>query len=87
LERRVKGVLPKRTAKPLEVSLFPNQQWVLDFMQDRMPICLKRYRRFAIWRGCGCSITTTSGRMKVWAIYRPRGYRAKMENSNLAMSH
>jgi len=37
-----------------------------------MRICLKRYRRFARWRGSGCSTTTTSDCMKVWAICRQR---------------
>lgn len=47
LRRRVKRVLPKRMGKPLEVSLFPNQQWALDFMQDTL-YCGKRFRTLNI---------------------------------------
>jgi putative transposase len=43
LRRRTKRVLPKRIAQPLEVSLFPNQQWALDFMHDTL-YCGKRFR-------------------------------------------
>jgi len=47
LRRRVKRVLPKRMAKPLEVSLLPNQQWALDFMHDAL-YCGKRFRTLNI---------------------------------------
>jgi len=42
LRRRTKRVLPKRIARPLVVSLFPNQQWALDFMHDTL-YCGKRF--------------------------------------------
>ena len=47
LRRRTKRVLPKRIAQPLEVSLFPNQQWALDFMHDTL-YCGKRFRTLNI---------------------------------------
>ncbi len=47
LRRRVKRVLPKRIAKPLEVNAFPNQQWALDFMHDTL-YCGKRFRTLNI---------------------------------------
>jgi|GEM_PF-5476951 len=47
LRRRVQRVLPKRIAKPLEVSLLPNQQWALDFMHDAL-YCGKRFRTLNI---------------------------------------
>lgn len=34
LPRRTKRMLPKRIARPLEVSGLPNHQWALDFMHD-----------------------------------------------------
>lgn len=43
LPRRTKKVLPKRQPKPLEVSMFPNKQWALDFMHDTL-YCGKRFR-------------------------------------------
>ena len=43
LKRRVKRVLPKRQAQPLEVINQPNHQWALDFMHDTL-YCGKRYR-------------------------------------------
>lgn len=43
LPRRTKRVLPKRIAKPLEVSGLPNHQWALDFMHDTL-YCGKRFR-------------------------------------------
>jgi len=47
LRRRTKRVLPKRIAQPLEVSLFPNRQWALDFMHDTL-YCGKRFRTLNI---------------------------------------
>lgn len=47
LRRRAKRVLPKRIAQPLEVSLFPNRQWALDFMHDTL-YCGKRFRTLNI---------------------------------------
>ena len=47
LRRRTKRVLPKRTVQPLEVSLYPNQQWALDFMHDTL-YCGKRFRTLNI---------------------------------------
>lgn len=47
LRRRTKRVLPKRIAQPLEVSLFPNCQWALDFMHDTL-YCGKRFRTLNI---------------------------------------
>lgn len=47
LRRRSKRVLPKRTAKPLEVVVRPNHQWVLDFMHDSL-YCGKRFRTLNI---------------------------------------
>ncbi|WP_156790334.1 IS3 family transposase [Alcanivorax sp. DG881] len=47
LRRRTKRVLPKRIAKPLEVSMYPNKQWALDFMHDTL-YCGKRFRTLNI---------------------------------------
>jgi putative transposase len=47
LRRRTKRVLPKRIVQPLAVSLFPNQQWALDFMHDTL-YCGKRFRTLSI---------------------------------------
>lgn len=47
LRRRTKLVLPKRIAQPLEVSMFPNHQWALDFMHDTL-YCGKRFRTLNI---------------------------------------
>lgn len=43
LPRRTKKVLPKRIARPLDVSGLPNEQWALDFMNDAL-YCGKRFR-------------------------------------------
>jgi putative transposase len=47
LRRRTKRVLPKRIAQPLEVSVFPNRQWALDFMHDTL-YCGTRFRTLNI---------------------------------------
>lgn len=41
--RRVKRVLPKRIATPLEVNAEVNDQWALDFVHDSL-YCGKRFR-------------------------------------------
>jgi putative transposase len=43
LRRRTKRVLPKRTAKPLEVVMQADYQWALDFMHDSL-YCGKHFR-------------------------------------------
>ncbi len=43
LKRRVKRVLPKRIAQPLQVEAKANYQWALDFMHDGL-YCGKRFR-------------------------------------------
>lgn len=43
LKRRIRRVLPKRQAKPLEIIHQPNHQWALDFMHDSL-YCGKRFR-------------------------------------------